>query len=94
MAECLVCGTHFTAKRSDAKTCSNKCRAKLRRERIRQQKKAQGMTMTLSEFAYLERIGQDYPEAKNHLVKLFSLHGRDALTMAIDAIDLICYPDS
>jgi hypothetical protein len=34
---CVVCGTVFTPKRSDAKCCSGKCRTKLSRQEAKQQ---------------------------------------------------------
>lgn len=84
---CIVCAKTFTANRSDAKTCSPSCRAKLRRMRIKAESNQANNPLELRNYSDLQKIKQFSPLAFDTLTRLHSLYGKDALEHALDAIN-------
>lgn len=54
--ECVVCGKHFEAKRSDARCCSSNCRHKVLRERKKLNAQVTSKSWQLDDSKRLKRI--------------------------------------
>lgn len=90
MAICEVCGKSFQAGRSDAKTCSGKCRTAASRRRAAALKKSQELMMTLEGAALLQKLRAIAPAAAASVEKLIEVHGvgctEAAVKVALNAL--------
>jgi len=90
---CTQCGKYFTAKRSDARFCSDTCRKRASRG-IEPQwwYLANPDTETRQALRYeqvLASIAENDPKAFKSLSDLKAMHGQKALEKALDAIMLL-----
>ena len=75
MAVCEVCGASFSAKRSDARFCSNRCAQRAVRRRAAAVKKSQETMMTLEGYAMVQSLKKIAPNAAAGVEKLIEVQG-------------------
>jgi len=78
LEKCAFCGEHFYSKRSDRKTCSNKCRQRMHRWRIRLVSYERETQERIFEIAKYAQYADSKPLAAQVMLRL-----RDELDAAI-----------
>lgn len=86
MSLCVVCGAPLDTDRTNAQTCSGRCRSKLHRERQKIKQEIERTQLSLFQFQDLEQLGKIDQDAKNAMNRLFALYGKEAYELAMDAI--------
>lgn len=90
MAQCVVCGKSFQASRSDAQTCSVKCRSKLMRDRKKARVEVERTTLDLWQQRDVTELENAVPAAGLLVKQIYAKYGKEAAIWAIDAIKLTC----
>lgn len=84
---CPVCGSQFTADRSDARTCSTTCRHIVWREQRRQKKLMEKFSFDLFEQARFQRINDFSPTAGVTIRNILKDEGKNIAVLAMKAVE-------
>ena len=86
MAICVICGTGFSGKRRDAKTCSDNCRSKASYQRKTALKRWQDCNLDLFDEEDVRRLGRISYDAAEVVIKVANVAGREVAKQVIDGM--------
>lgn len=75
MTVCEVCGDSFSAKRRDARFCSNRCAQRAVRRRAAADKKSKSLMMTLEGYALIDKLRLIAPAAAASVEQMIEVQG-------------------